>query len=77
MISICIPVYNFNVIDLVKGLSIQSELLAHERECLVRAEAVQRQLDSLFGRIRRVEALIMGSTVTLLLALVTILWKVF
>ena len=57
--------------------SIQAELLAHERECLVRAEAVQRQLDSLFGRIRRVEALIMGSTVTLLLALVTILWKVF
>ena len=57
--------------------AVQAELLAHERECFVRAESVQRQLDSLFSRIRRVDALIMGSTLTLLIALITVLWKIF
>ena len=48
---------------------------AHERECAVRAESVQRQLDALTGRIRRIEALIMGSTATLIAGFVTVLWK--
>jgi hypothetical protein len=54
---------------------VQAELIAHERECSIRAESVQRQLDSLTGRIKRLEALIMGSTATLILGFVTVLWK--
>ena len=54
---------------------VQAELLAHERECEVRAESVQRQLDALTGRIRRIEALIMGSTATLIAGFVAVLWK--
>ncbi len=54
---------------------VQAKLLAHERECAVRAESVQRQLDALTGRIRRIEALIMGSTATLIAGFVTVLWK--
>ena len=52
------------------------ELKAHERECIVRAEATQRQLDSLTSRIKRLEAIIMGSTVTVILGILTLLWKV-
>jgi hypothetical protein len=55
---------------------VQAELVAHERECAIRAESVQRQLDSLTGRIKRLEALIMGSTATLILGFVTVLWKI-
>ena len=54
---------------------VQAELVAHERECAIRSEAVQRQLDSLTGRIRRIEALIMGSTATLIVGFITVLWK--
>ena len=49
--------------------------VAHERECIVRTEATQRQIESLTGRIRRLEALIMGSTMTLIAGFVTIFWK--
>ena len=55
---------------------VQAELIAHERECTIRAESVQRQLDSLTGRIKRLELLIMGSTATLILGFVTVLWKI-
>ena len=55
---------------------VQTELIAHERECSIRAESVQRQLDSLTGRIKRLEALIMGSTATLIVGFVTVLWKI-
>ena len=55
---------------------VQAELIAHERECSIRAESVQRQLDSLTGRIKRLEALIMGPTATLILGFVTVLWKI-
>jgi hypothetical protein len=55
---------------------VQTELIAHERECSIRAESVQRQLDSLTGRIKRLEALIMGSTATLIVGFVTVIWKI-
>ena len=55
---------------------VHTELKAHERECAVRAESTQRQLDSLTGRIRRLEAIIMGSTVTVVVGMLTLLWKV-
>jgi hypothetical protein len=55
---------------------VQAELIAHERECTIRAESVQRQLDSLTGRIKRLELLIMGSTATLIIGFVTVLWKI-
>ena len=55
---------------------VQAELIAHERECTIRAESVQRQLDSLTGRIKRLEMLIMGSTATLIIGFVTVLWKI-
>jgi len=37
---------------------VQTELIAHERECSIRAESVQRQLDSLTVQIKRLEAYI-------------------
>ena len=55
---------------------VHTELKAHERECAVRAEATQRQLDSLTSRIRRLEAINMGSTVAVILGIVTLMWKV-
>lgn len=55
---------------------VHTELRAHERECVVRAESTQRQLDSLTSRIKRLEAIIMGSTVTVILGILTLLWKV-
>ena len=55
---------------------VHTELKAHERECAVRAAATQRQLDSLTSRIRRLEAIIMGSTVAVILGIVTLMWKV-
>ena len=54
---------------------VQTELIAHERECAIRADSVQRQLDSLTGRIKRLEMLIMGSTATLILGFITILMQ--
>ncbi|MAF25222.1 hypothetical protein CL634_06570 [bacterium] len=62
--------------NMVTAGEVQAELVAHERECIIRAEAVQRQLDSLTGRIKRLEALIMGSTATLILGFITVLWKI-
>ena len=59
-----------------KVQKIQTELIAHERECTIRAESVQRQLDSLTSRLRRLEAIIMGSTVAVVLGILTLLWKV-
>ena len=61
---------------MITAVQVQSEMLAHERECTVRAEATQRQLDSLSGIIRRLEAIIMGSTVTVLFGMVTLLWNI-
>jgi chaperonin cofactor prefoldin len=55
---------------------VHTELKAHERECAVRAEATQRQLDSLTSRIRRLEAIIMGSTLAVILGIITLMWKV-
>ena len=60
----------------VTAAQVQTEMTAHERECAVRAEATQRQLDSLTGRIRRLAAVIMGSTVTVVVGMLTLLWKV-
>jgi hypothetical protein len=60
----------------VTAAQVQTEMISHERECAVRAEATQRQLDSLTGRIRRLEAVIMGSTVTVVVGMLTLLWKV-
>ena len=59
-----------------KVQKIQTELIAHERECAIRAESVQRQLDSLTSRLRRLEAIIMGSTIAVVLGILTLLWKV-
>jgi hypothetical protein len=61
---------------MVTAPEVQAEMLAHERECAVRAVATQRQLDSLTGRIKRLEAVIMGSTATIVVSVVTLLWKV-
>ena len=60
---------------MANATQVQAELVAHERECAIRSEAVQRQLDSLTGRIRRIEALIMGSSATLIVGFITVLWK--
>ncbi len=59
-----------------KVQKVQTELIAHERECTIRAESVQRQLDSVTGRLRRLEAIIMGSTIAVILGILTLMWKV-
>jgi len=45
---------------------VASEMEAHERECQVYRETTQRSLDNLESRIKRLELLIMASTMTIL-----------
>tara|TARA_R100001460_G_scaffold69481_1_gene110095 strand:+ start:1609 stop:1845 length:237 start_codon:yes stop_codon:yes gene_type:complete len=45
---------------------VASEMEAHERECQVYRLTTQRSLDNLESRIKRLELLIMASTMTIL-----------
>ena len=54
---------------------VAAELAAHERECAVRYITIEKQLDSLVGRIKRLESLIMLSTLSSVIAVITIFWK--
>lgn len=45
---------------------VAAEMKAHERECQVYRETTQRSLDNLESRIKRLELLIMASTMTIL-----------
>ena len=47
-------------------LKVQMELDAHEKECAVRYEMVHGKLESLDKRMWRLEAMIMGSTLSIM-----------
>ncbi len=50
----------------------QSQLEAHERECALRYAQVEKQLTGLDKRLWRLEAMIMGSTVSIVAVLVVL-----
>jgi len=54
----------------------QSQLEKHEAECLLRYESVQTRLDSLDKRMWRLEAMIMGSTLAIVCAVVALLVQI-
>tara|TARA_B100000035_G_C21030590_1_gene568213 strand:+ start:402 stop:596 length:195 start_codon:yes stop_codon:yes gene_type:complete len=45
---------------------VAAEMEAHERECQVYRETTQRSLDNLESRIKRVELMIMASTLSII-----------
>ena len=49
-----------------------SQLEAHERECALRYAQVEKQLTGLDKRLWRLEAMIMGSTVSIVAVLVVL-----
>ena len=53
-------------------LKTQLQLEAHEKECAIRYAAVQERLDSLDKRMWRLEAMIMGSTIMVVVMVVTV-----
>jgi len=55
---------------------VAAELAAHKRECAVRYSTMEKQLDSLVGRIKRLESMIMLSTLSSIIAVITIFWTV-
>ena len=52
--------------SLERELKVQMELDAHEKECAVRYEMVHGKLESLDKRMWRLEAMIMGSTLSIM-----------
>lgn len=50
----------------------QAQLEAHERECALRYTQVEKQLSGLDKRLWRLEAMIMGSTVSIVAVLVVL-----
>ena len=54
----------------------QSHLDKHEAECAIRYEAVQNRLESLDKRMWRLEAMIMGSTLAVIGAVVALLVQI-
>jgi len=54
----------------------QSQLEKHEAECAIRYIAVQERLDSLDKRMWRMEAMIMGSTLAIVGAVVALLVQI-
>tara|TARA_R100000664_G_C2756312_1_gene144169 strand:+ start:248 stop:442 length:195 start_codon:yes stop_codon:yes gene_type:complete len=55
---------------------IAKEMEAHERECVVYRSSTQRSLDNLESRIKRLELLIMASTLTILSTMIGVIFKV-
>jgi|TARA_Y100001970_G_C14165493_1_gene821035 hypothetical protein len=52
------------------------ELEAHERECSVYRDMTKTSLDKLEGRIKRLEMVIMCSTISILSAMMAVIFKV-
>jgi hypothetical protein len=50
----------------------EAKLEAHERECAIRYQTVQDKLDGLDKRLWRLEAMVMASTMCVVLAAVTV-----
>tara|TARA_R110000787_G_scaffold111943_3_gene220853 strand:- start:2970 stop:3170 length:201 start_codon:yes stop_codon:yes gene_type:complete len=56
-------------------LKVQMELVAHEKECAIRYEAVGDKLEALDKRMWRLEAMIMGSTLLIVGLAISIFLK--
>ena len=54
---------------------VSKELEAHERECAVYRSSTQRSLDSLESRIKRLELMIMTSTISIVGAVIVLISK--
>ena len=54
---------------------VSKELEAHERECAVYRSSTQRSLDSLESRIKRLELMIMTSTISIVCAVIVLISK--
>ena len=52
------------------------ELTAHERECAVYRDMTRLQLEKLEGRIKRLEVLIMGSTISTVSLVIVVIMKI-
>ena len=52
------------------------ELTAHERECAVYRDMTKMSLDKLEGRIKRLEVLIMGSTISTISLVIVVIMKI-
>ena len=56
--------------------SLKSEMKAHEKECAMYRTMVQTLLDKLDYRVKRLEILIMGSTLSIMGVLITLFFKI-
>jgi len=56
-------------------LKVQMDLLAHEKECAIRYEAVNEKLAALDKRLWRLEAMLMASTATVVALMIAIMMK--
>ena len=54
---------------------LQTEHIAHERECAERAKAVQEKLQGLDKRLWRLEAMIMASTIAMITLCINVFMK--
>jgi hypothetical protein len=55
---------------------LQTELIAHERECAERAKSVQEKLQALDKRLWRLEAMIMASTIAIITLCINVFMKI-
>ena len=56
-------------------LQVQMELDAHEKECALRYKMVDDKLVALDKRMWRIEAMIMASTITVVVLMISIIMK--
>lgn len=56
--------------------NVATELEAHERECAVYRDMTKMQLEKLEGRIKRLEMLIMASTISTVSLILVIVMKI-
>ena len=56
-------------------MNTEAKLEAHERECAIRYQSVQDKLDALDKRLWRVEAMVMASTLCVVVAAVSLFMR--
>ena len=63
-------------LEVTPELRVSLDLVAHEKECAVRYQAVEDKLSGLDKRLWRLEAMIMGSTVVIVGLAASLLMKI-
>ena len=61
--------------EITPELKVQMDLLAHEKECAIRYEAVNEKLAGLYKRMWRIEAMSMIGTLGIVALVITIVMK--